>query len=1197
MSKAEDSQKKSIADLERGILRFWSDNKIFEKSLAKKSPKGEFTFYDGPPFANGLPHYGHILTGVIKDAIPRFQTMRGYHVNRRWGWDCHGLPVEYEIEKELGLKTKREIEEYGIENFNKKAREAIMRYAGDWRQIIPKTGRWVDMDRDYRTMDSSYTESVWWVFKSLYDKGLVYEGFKPMHLCPRCETTLSNFEVSQGYKDVTDISVTVKLPLKKEPETSLLIWTTTPWTLPGNMAAAVNPSTSYIKYKLLDTEVPAGEFVIIAKDRGAEILRDKKYEIVEEFTGDKLVGLSYTPPFAYYTDATLKHKGHAWKVYAADYVTTTDGTGIVHLAPAFGEDDLRLAKENDIPVVHHIGTDGRFKKEVTDFVGEMVKPIQDLQATDVLVLKNLSHRGLLFAKEKITHSYPHCWRCDTPLLNYAASSWFVKVTAIKDDLIKANKKVSWVPEDIRDGRFGKWLEGARDWAVSRSRFWGAPIPAWRCQKCERLEIVGSLTELREKSADSGNTFFIMRHGEARSNKEGFVSASIHAGNHLTEKGKKEVDKAAKFLRRQNIDLIIASPLERTKETALRTAKNIGLKKDKVIFSDLIREVGVGVYEGRPLSEWRLQFPSLEDKFKVRPDGGENLPDLKGRVTSFLYELERKYTNKNILIVSHADPLWALYTGALGYTEKQAIEAHGRKKDFIKTAEVKKLPFAPLPHDEMHALDLHRPYVDEVKFKCLCGGKMKRVPEVFDCWFESGAMPYGQMHYPFENKDIFDPEKKRGFPANFIAEGLDQTRGWFYSLIVLGVALFGESPYKNVITNGLVLAEDGRKMSKRLKNYPEPTDIMAKYGADALRLYLISSPVVRAEDLRFSEDGVREIQNKIVSRLRNVASFYHTYALDAVKGTSVPKSNNVLDTWIRVRLTEVVNKVTEAMEHYELDKAIRPIGEFIEDLSTWYLRRSRDRFKSKDDLDRKNAIATTSYVLTEIAKLIAPFAPFVAEEIYQSITSNMESVHLETWPKYEPRFPIWPNPMALFHRIFRSHGDIKILEDMAEVRRIVSVALEARASAGIKVRQPLGKLTVKNSKTKIAGNEDLLTLIKDEVNVKEVIFDAALVTDVALDTEITEELREEGVLRDLVRVVQDLRKKEGLHPGDSATLFIRGGVQEVQFIKKFEEQLKDSTTVGVIEFRDDVQGEEAKIDTFLFALALNTPTLSASTKNE
>ncbi|MBI4121095.1 MAG: class I tRNA ligase family protein [Parcubacteria group bacterium] len=1182
MSDEQNSQKKSVADLEREILRFWRDNKIFEKSLAKKSPKGEYTFYDGPPFANGLPHYGHILAGVLKDAIPRFQTMRGYHVARRWGWDCHGLPVEYEIEKELGLKTKREIEEYGIQNFNKKAREAIMRYADDWRQIIPKTGRWVDMDRDYRTMDSSYTESVWWIFKSLYDKGLVYEGFKPMHLCPRCETTLSNFEVSQGYKDITDITVTVRLPLSKEKNTSLLVWTTTPWTLPGNMAAAVNPSVVYAKYRLSD---PVEEFVIIAKDRGEEILKDKKYEIVEEFMGNTLVGRAYEPPFSYYKDAPLKHKGNAWKVYGADFVTTTDGTGIVHIAPAFGEDDLNLAKENDIPVVHHVGTDGKFKKEVADFVGESVKPANDLQATDVLILKNLSSRGLLFAKEKIQHPYPHCWRCDTPLLNYAASSWFVQVTAIKDALVSANKKISWVPSDIRDGRFGKWLLGARDWAVSRSRFWGAPIPAWRCQKCERVEIIGSLSELQERSADSGNTFFLMRHGEARSNKEGFVSASVSARNNLTEKGKREVDKAAKFLRRQSIDLIIASPLERTKETAFRTAKNLGLKKDKVIFSDLIRETGVGVFEGKPISEWQSQFSSLEDKFKIRPQGGEHINDIKSRIIPFLYETDRKYTKKNILIVSHADPLWALYMGALGYTEKQAIEVHGRKKDFIKTAEVKKLDFAPLPHDEAYTLDLHRPYIDELKFKCLCGGKMKRVPEVFDCWFESGAMPYGQMHYPFENKDIFDPEKQRGFPAHFIAEGLDQTRGWFYSLLVLGVALFGEPTYKNVITNGLVLAEDGRKMSKRLKNYPEPTDVIEKYGADALRFYLLSSPVVRAEDLRFSEEGVREIQNKVMSRLRNVVSFYHMYAGDTSDGGSVPKSNNVLDTWVRVRLTEVVNKVTEAMEQYELDKAVRPLAEFIDDLSTWYLRRSRDRFKSKDESDRKNAVATTRYVLVETAKLIAPFAPFVAEEVYRSLSPNVESVHLETWPKYEPRFPIWPNPMALFHRIFRSHGDIKILEDMAEVRHIVSVALEARASAGIKVRQPLGKLSVKSKKTKIVGNEDLLTLIKDEVNVKEVVFDSSIRDDVELDTEITEELKEEGALRDLIRVVQDLRKKEGLNPGDNAVLLVTAGVSEQQFIKKFEDELKDSTTVEMVEFGTEMRGEEVKVDNFTFNLKL------------
>ncbi|MFA5023207.1 MAG: class I tRNA ligase family protein, partial [Candidatus Paceibacterota bacterium] len=526
-AKATDGQggKSNIAKMEESILQFWQENKIFAKSVAKEAPKGNFTFYDGPPFANGLPHYGHLIAGTIKDVIPRYKTMQGYQVRRRWGWDCHGLPVENLVEKELGLKSKKDILEYGVENFNDKARASVMRYADEWKRVVPRLGRFVDMGDDYRTMDASYSETTWWIFKRLHDKGLIYEGYKSMQICPRCETTLSNFEVSQGYKDVTDIAVTVKFELLDDsPSTSsgqartyVLAWTTTPWTLPGNTALAINKEITYVKALNKET----GEKIILSEKAFAEQAEKVLgYEVIEKIKGEDLIGKIYKPVFDYYAnDPKLEHKENGWKIYGADFVTTEDGTGVVHIAPAFGEDDLNLGRTNNLPFVQHVAMNGTFKPEVKDWPGVPVKPIENPQATDIEVLKNLAGRNLLFAKEKFTHSYPHCWRCDTPLLNYATSSWFVKVTDFRDKLVSANQQVNWVPEHVRDGRFGKWLEGARDWAISRSRFWGAPLPVWRCADCGAIKVFGSFDELAKEQKQSGNKYWVMRHGDAEANAD------------------------------------------------------------------------------------------------------------------------------------------------------------------------------------------------------------------------------------------------------------------------------------------------------------------------------------------------------------------------------------------------------------------------------------------------------------------------------------------------------------------------------------------------------------------------------------------------------------------------------------------------------------------------------------------------------
>ena len=643
------------AKREEDVLAFWQEHDIFNKSLEKDAPHGDFVFYDGPPFATGLPHYGHILQSTIKDAVPRFWTMNGYRVRRTWGWDCHGLPLENIIEKRLGLATKRDIEEYGVKRFNEAARDAVLEYADDWRRIIPRMGRWADMENDYKTMDSDYTESVWWVFAELNRKGLVYEGFKNMHLCPRCGTTLSNFEVNQGYRDIKDIAVTVRLPLVNEPDVALLVWTTTPWTLPGNMAAAVHKDLEYVKVRVKTEE--GDEDVILAKERLAQLATDE-YQVLETFRGNELVGKSYIPPFDYFSEnkvSSLEQNlqgdfAKAWKIYHADYVEIGDeGTGAVHLAPAYGEDDMNLAKEHDIPIAHHVGTDGRFKDFVTDFAGELVKPKDDDTAevthldADIEVVKKLKERGKLFRKENITHSYPHCWRCDTPLLNYATTSWFVKVTDIRDELVAENDKVHWVPEHVGRARFGKWLEGARDWAVSRQRYWGAPLPIWRNPETKEYKVFGSLEELKEYVPKSGYTYLVMRHAEALSNTTGQIDAMVDERNPLTEEGVAQCVKVAKELKKKGITRIVHSGMQRTRDTALRIAKELELPETAVVEDVRITELQTGeALEGKKWEDYEKLFTSYEEKFTKHIEGIENRYDVQKRTGAFLYELERTH---------------------------------------------------------------------------------------------------------------------------------------------------------------------------------------------------------------------------------------------------------------------------------------------------------------------------------------------------------------------------------------------------------------------------------------------------------------------------------------------------------------------------------------------------------------------------
>lgn len=972
---------------EQKVLKYWEDNKTFEKSVSERPEDKPYVFYDGPPFATGLPHYGHIVASLMKDVVPRYWTMNGYRVERKWGWDCHGLPIENIIEKDLNLKTKQDIENLGIGNFNEACRSTVLKYAEEWKKTIKRMGRWVDMKNDYKTMDVEYMESVWWVFKQLWNKDLIYKGYKAMHICPRCVTPLSNFEVTQNYKDVKDLSATVKFKIKNPEKYNLpansyiLAWTTTPWTLPGNVLLAVKGDIDYVLVEV------NGEDVILAKERLENVLKDKEYKIKSEIKGLDLVGMEYEPLFPYFSDTE-----NAFKVVLADFVTTTDGTGVVHIAPAFGEDDYNVGKEHNVGWVQHVTMEGKFVPEVLDFAGGEVKPIDEPSKMDIEIIKWLANNkdyNKLFSKEKVEHSYPHCWRCDTPLLNYSTASWFVNVVEMKDQLLKNNKKINWVPEHIKDGRFGLWLEGARDWAVSRNRYWGTPLPIWESEDGDWL-CIGSVEELESLTGKKVN-------------------------------------------------------------------------------------------------------------------------------------------------------------------------------------------------------DLHKHIVDELVIEK--DGKIyKRIPEVLDCWFESGSMPYGQMHYPFENKAKFEA----GFPAEFIAEGQDQTRGWFYTLHILATALTdGKEPiitvkqsepaFKNVIVNGIVLAEDGKKMSKRLKNYPDPLEVLEKYGADAMRYYLVSSPVMYAESLNFSEVGVREMYNKIINTLSNVLVFYSMFATYGAEEKDYTESGNVLDKWILTKLNLLVGEVTEKMNEYKLAEASRPILDFIDELSTWYVRRSRDRFKLGTTEEKKFAIATLREVLLTLSKVMAPFTPFMAEKIWQTVTSvqqhnsttaQQESVHLQAWPEVKNK----------------TKDETEVLNNMSLARKVVEMGLSLRAENGVKVRQPLSRLMTYD----LGLTAELKQIVADELNIKSVedkISDGDFIVKedsglkIGLDITLTDDLKKEGLLREVVRTINQIRKEQKMTIEDRVAVEYSTEDELLQSVfVDFAEELKKSvlatevvkTSLGTSMLETEIDGKKVRL---------------------
>ncbi|MDF2379164.1 MAG: class I tRNA ligase family protein [Candidatus Gracilibacteria bacterium] len=883
--------RQSFPDLELEVLEYWKKNGTFKKSLVKNKGREEYVFYDGPPFATGLPHYGHILAGTLKDVIPRYQTMRGKYVARRWGWDCHGLPVENLVEKELELADKQAIEDFGVSQFNEACRASVLRYTKEWGKVVDRMGRWVDFEDSYKTMSPDYMESIWWVFKSLWDKDLIYKGKKSMHVCPRCVTPLSNFEVGQGYKDVTDFSVTAKFKVDEDDAVKLfgssdplyiLAWTTTPWTLPGNLALAVSEKLDYVVIETNGEKILLAEGCLetyskeITQALNLENFDQFDKEVCQKINGKGLVGMKYSPLFDFphpADESGVKNEGKEFTVLSADFVSDESGTGIVHIAPGYGEDDMNLAK-GKTPMLQHVVMNGSFVDGLgPEFAQHNIVGADNKRKADEFVASELQKKGFFFSKESYRHSYPHCWRCDTPLINYATDSWYVNIDKVKKKMVDNNQKINWVPDHLKDGRFGKWLDGARDWAISRNRFWGAPLPVWEGES-GTIECIGSIADLRSRLDKRFTKITLVRHAQSEGNTIG-LRQSIPPGTGLTPAGEtmaKEAGKKCKEIHnKEPFDLILHSPMLRTQQTAEMIAAEMGAGIPLQV-EETIGEIAFGKVEGKrdvEIQDYVKERWSKthEEHFKQKcGETGESHEDVTKRALEFIKKMITERPGQSIMVVTHSDVVRFL----LRELNEDSLELLYSKEHY-PMCQPKELYF---DNETGKLVDLHKHFVDDMTYTHpKTGETMKRIPEVLDCWFESGSMPYAQAHYPFENKERFEAT----FPANFIAEGLDQTRGWFYTLVVLSASLFDKPAFQNVIVNGIILAEDGQKMSKSKKNYPDPKIIFDGYGADAMRFYLMNSPVVKADDMRFAEKGVEEVVRSVFLPLWNAYSFLLTYA--------------------------------------------------------------------------------------------------------------------------------------------------------------------------------------------------------------------------------------------------------------------------------------------------------------------------------
>jgi isoleucyl-tRNA synthetase len=1103
--------KSETAKREEDVLAFWRADKTFEKSIEKTASSGEFVFYDGPPFATGLPHHGSLLSSIVKDVVPRYKTMRGFRVRRRWGWDCHGLPIESLVEKELGLKTKKDIVDVGIKAFNEKARSMVLQYVHDWERYVERIGRWVDFKNSYKTMDNTFIESVWWALKRLVEKKLLYEGKKVLMYCPHCETPLAKAEIAMDntYKDVTEEAVTVRFRVARPAQyglpdrTSILAWTTTPWTLPGNVALAVNPDVDYV---LVPEE---GGMVLIAADR-LDIWRGSTrpkvmVDMGKSYKGRDLVGVEYEP--LYDVAAVMNHTGKRHVVLPADFVTTTEGTGIVHTAVMYGEDDYVLGVKEGLPQVQLLEPNGTYNASAP----EMLRGVY-IKDAEKIIKQDLQSRGLLFDRKNNTHSYPHCYRCGTPLIYNAVASWFIDIQKVKTRMLEENQKVQWVPAHLRDGRFKNIVAGAPDWTISRNRFWASPLPVWKEKNGECVKIIGSLEELRSSVKRSGNRYFVMRHGEAENNASGVVSRDAAHAFGLTDAGRAQSRKAAAKLRGIEGLRIYSSPVRRATETASAVAQELGIDPSHVITDSRLSELDFGELEGKGIDAFMAACTHLGG-IDTKLPGGESYLEAKQRFGAFMRELEERSSGETILIVTHGigcESLFAIAEGADAVASWQLINERPFGYAFLA-----ELPYVPLPLNDRYELDLHRPYIDSIVLKDEEGRLYERIPEVVDCWVESGSMPFAEHHYPFGDKSAFE---KRA-PGDFIAEYIAQTRTWFYYMHAMGVLLFDRLAFKTVVSTGTILAENGEKISKSKRNYTDPLELIDRYGSDALRFYLMSSPVMQAEDVRFRDDDVRDAHNRVIGILWNAFKFYELHAKDYDGSTRGRKSRHLLDRWVYARLDEATRQVTAAFDAYDTPSACRAIRSFVDDYSTWYVRRSRERMKGNDV---QYALATQRDALTVVSQLIAPVMPFLAESIWRGL-GRKESIHLSSWPAV---------PHSLWKRLF-GPNDAQTLAAMHETRVLVSRALEARDKAGLKVRQPLAKLELRETKLSKAH----LAIIAEEVNVKEVVR-AAIADELKLDTTLTDELRAEGFVREALRAIQAARKAEGLKPGELSSAEVR-----------------------------------------------------------
>ncbi len=1100
----------NLPEIEEKVLKFWKESDIFKKTLEARKKAKPFRFYEGPPTANGRPGLHHVLARAFKDIVCRYKTMRGFFVSRRAGWDTHGLPVEIEVEKKLGLKNKQEIEKFGIAEFNTQAKDSVWTYKSEWEKLTERIGFWLDFDQPYITYDNKYIESLWWVFGEIEKRGLLNKLHKIVPWCPRCQTPLSNHELGQpgAYRPAKDPSVYVKFKIKKGEY--LLVWTTTPWTLPANVAVAVNPQLTYTKYKVGNEHV--WSYNPPPKLDGVEM------EAVEKISGKKLLGIKYEPIY--------KNEGKH-EVIAGDFVSTEDGTGMVHIAPAYGEDDLRVAGKGPIPIT--IDDAGLVTADVPG-KGRFIK-----QADDDIIA-DLEKRDILHSKGIIEHEYPFCWRCSTPLIYFARKSWFIEISKLNKEMLAANQKINWIPDHIKEGRFGEWLKDPKDWSIARNRYWGTPLPIWECEKNDgHRRFAGSLADLN-KYAYNQNRYFIARHCEGEHNVNKVISGPDTNSNssRLTEKGIAQAEKLGEELKKKKIDFIYASPFKRTLETAKIIAKAVGaeVKTDKRLV-----EINFGSLNGSSIEKYLGFFANQLERFVKAPPGGETLSEVKRRVMEFWQEINAQHVGKNILIVGHGDPLWLMAASTHGLGN-EAVD----QEPYPDTGKYYEVTYNNWPFSKDGDLDIHRPFVDEVVLKCAeCGGKMKRIKEVADVWFDSGAMPYAQWHYPFENKKLIDSGAQ--FPADYIAEGMDQTRGWFYTLLAVSTLLNRGLAYRNVISFGLLLDKNGQKMSKSKGNVVDPWEMTKKYGADAVRwyFYTVNPP---GEYKKFDELDLGKTLRKIFMLAYNSFAFYQ------LNSDSKDKSIKILDKWIIARLNQVTEEATVNLEQYEIGGAAKLIEDLVDDLSRWYIRRSRKNVSPK----------TLILVLEEISKLMAPFAPFFSEALYKSV-GKKASVHLENWPKADKK--------AI---------DKKLLEAMAEVRRLASLGLAEREKAGIKVRQPLAKLTIKSKILKTADAE-LLEILQDEVNVKAVMFDPKISGDLELDTQITAELKNEGILRDLSRAIQGLRHDAKYQPKDTIILMLELPPDLLAVIQKNEVTLKGMVKAKqVIYKREKFDAElEVKLD--------------------